>query len=730
MSSVRTRLGRRLARLVAVAVLPVASLAVGSAPLAAQAAKPASTSGCQLSSAGGAIKHVIQLQFDNVHFRRDNPNVPSDIEQMPNLYNFLVGNGTVLNNHHTPVISHTGTDILTTLTGVYPDRHGQPVSNTFLFYGPDGTAHTALSFAYWTDLAQAFDGTAENKFNLVDAQGNNPPAPWVPYTRAGCNFGAVGTANIELERVANVATVYGTGSPEAIEAANLSDNGQALTTADFIGVAVHCAKGAALCAGSNRGVADMLPAEPGGYTGFNGLFGHKYVAPQISASLPMTDLDGNVIANTAADGTKYPGFPGFNGTSAAVSLAYVAAMQEHGVPITTAYLSAVHEHIDTGLGPGDPVYEQNLRRYDEAFGTFFARLAADGINKSNTLFIVTADENDHFVGVGPSNPGCNGVVVTCTYDPTKLGSVEVALDTLLQQHGITTGFGLKGDSAPDYYVDGNPGPNDPAVRQMERVAGTLMVTNPLTGKTERLADFMADRAALRALHMVTSDPLRTPTFTQFNKPDYEGVAGGLDCGTPNDTVIQCQAIETWHHGDIQPQITTTWLGLVGPGVRHLGVNNQIWSDHTDTRPTTLALLGLRDDYRHDGRVLLDVLDRNAVEIRGSRAALIELGHVYKQLDAPVGAFGMSAVKAATAAMDSGSAANDSRYQAFENRLTALTNDRDALALEISQLLESASFASGDDARVNQENGGDGRIKQLIRQAKAIIDRASNLAGDE
>jgi hypothetical protein len=730
MSSVRTRLGRRLARLVPVVVLPIASLAIGSAPLAAQAAKPASASGCQLNSAGGAIKHVIQLQFDNVHFRRDNPNVPSDIEQMPNLYNFLVGNGTVLNNHHTPVISHTGTDILTTLTGIYPDRHGQPVSNTFLFYGPDGRAHTALSFAYWTDLAQAFDGTAENKYNLVDAQGNNPPAPWVPYTRAGCNFGAVGTANIELERIANVATVYGAGSAEAIQASDTTDNGQAKTTADFIGVAIHCAKRATLCAASNRGVADALPAEPGGYTGFNGLFGHKYVAPQITASLPMRDLDGNVISNAAADGTQYPGFPGFNGTSAAVSLAYVAAMQEHGVPITTAYLSAVHEHVDTGLGPGDPVYEQNLRRYDEAFGTFFARLAADGINKSNTLFVVTADENDHFVGVGPSNPGCNGVVVTCTYDPTKLGSVEVALDTLLQQQGITTGFGLKADSAPDYYIDGNPGPNDPKVRQMERAVGTLLVKNPLTGKTEPLTDLMADRAALRALHMVTSDPLRTPTFTQFNKPDYEGVAGGLDCGTPSDTVIQCQAIETWHHGDIQPQITTTWLGLVGPGVRHLGVNNQVWSDHTDTRPTTLALLGLRDDYRHDGRVLLDVLDRNAVEIRGNRDAIIELGHVYKQLDAPVGAFGMSAVKAATAAMDSGSAANDSRYQAFENRLTALTSDRDAVALEISQLLESASFGSGDDARISRESGGDGKLKQLIRQANAIIDRASNLAGDE
>ncbi len=596
---------------------------------------------------------------------------------------FLVGNGTVLNNHHTPVISHTGTDILTTLTGVYPDRHGQPVSNTFLFYGPDGTAHTALSFAYWTDLAQAFDGTAENKYNLVDAQGNNPPAPWVPYTRAGCNFGAVGTANIELERIANVATVYGAGSPEAIQASDTSDNGQAKTTADFIGVAIHCAKAATLCVSTHRGVADSLPAEPGGYGGFNGLFGHKYVAPQIR--------------------------------------------QEHGVPITTAYLSAVHEKADTGLGPGDPVYEQNLRSYDEAFGKFFSRLAADGINKSNTLFVVTADENDHFVGVGPSNPGCNGIVVTCSYDPSKLGSVEVAVDTLLQRQGITTGFSLKGDSAPDYYLDGNPGANDPKTRQMERAVGTLLVTNPLTGRRERMTDLMADRTALRALHMVTSDPLRTPSFTQFNQPDYEGVAGGLDCGTPSDTVIQCPGVETWHHGDIQPQITTTWLGLVGPGVRHLGVDGTVWSDHTDTRPTTLAIVGLRDDYRRDGRVLLDVLNTGAVNVRGNRDALIELGRVYKQLDAAVGAFGISAVKAATAATDSGSAADDRRYQAFENRLTALTNDRDNVALQISRLLESATSGSGG-AGVNQKTPDDGDISRLIRQANVILEQASELAG--
>src|SRR5229473_135428 len=77
------------------------------------------SAGCQLNSPGGQIKHVINIVFDNVHLRRDNPNVPSDLEQMPNLLNFLQGNGTISGNHYTPLISHTAHDIVTGLTGVY-----------------------------------------------------------------------------------------------------------------------------------------------------------------------------------------------------------------------------------------------------------------------------------------------------------------------------------------------------------------------------------------------------------------------------------------------------------------------------------------------------------------------------------------------------------------------------------------------------------------------------------
>src|SRR5216110_3419288 len=84
-------------------------------------------SGCQLNSDSGNIQHVIYVQFDNLHLTRDNPNIPSDLEQMPNLLNFMQNNGVVLADHHTPLIAHTATDILTSLTGVYGDNHGVPV---------------------------------------------------------------------------------------------------------------------------------------------------------------------------------------------------------------------------------------------------------------------------------------------------------------------------------------------------------------------------------------------------------------------------------------------------------------------------------------------------------------------------------------------------------------------------------------------------------------------------
>lgn len=68
---------------------------------------------------------------------------------MSNLLNFMLDNGTVSGNHYTPLISHTAGDILTTLTGLYHDRVGMPVSNSYRVF--DSTNHaspglTRLSF--------------------------------------------------------------------------------------------------------------------------------------------------------------------------------------------------------------------------------------------------------------------------------------------------------------------------------------------------------------------------------------------------------------------------------------------------------------------------------------------------------------------------------------------------------------------------------------------------------
>jgi hypothetical protein len=112
----------------------------------------ATAAGCELKSSGGDIEHVISIIFDNTHFLRDDPNVPSDLEQMPHLLNFVRDNGTLLTNDHTILISHTAGGILTYLTGMYPDRHGLSVTNSYRYFKADGTTASSSAFKYWTDL--------------------------------------------------------------------------------------------------------------------------------------------------------------------------------------------------------------------------------------------------------------------------------------------------------------------------------------------------------------------------------------------------------------------------------------------------------------------------------------------------------------------------------------------------------------------------------------------------
>jgi hypothetical protein len=263
---------KKRAILAAIAIAALATVVAVQGAGARTDAKPsaAASTGCQLSSARGNIQHVIYIQFDNTHFRRDNPNVPSDLEQMPSLLNFMTDNGSLLTNDHTVLISHTAGGILSSLTGVYPDRHGQIVSNSNVRFNGAGFQFPS-SFGYWTDPVVANAPTVPN---MITPDGHNAPAPWVPYTRAGCDFGAVATANTVLENTGtgasgDITKVFGPGTPQFAEAqaSNAAPSGtaaRAKAQTDFVGFAVHCAATSTLCA---SGQGDPLPDEPGGYSG-------------------------------------------------------------------------------------------------------------------------------------------------------------------------------------------------------------------------------------------------------------------------------------------------------------------------------------------------------------------------------------------------------------------------------------------------------------------------------
>ena len=671
----------------------------------------------------GSVKHVIYIQFDNTHYMRDNPNVPSDLQQMPNLLTFITGHGTLISHEHTPLIAHTADDIVTSESGLYGSRQGVPIANEYNYYKPDGTSDTAGSFAYWTDPIVDYDtnlaGTpvGDHTPTMITQNGKVAPAPWVPYTRAGCNFGTVAAANTELENtLPDVAVVYGKNSPEAKEAGKTNSSGsdQAKAEADFMGLAVHCARRSAVCVRSHGSVPDVLRNEPGGYHGFRALYGNKFLQPVISPSGPVRSLGGKVIK----DSYGQIGFPGYDGMTGPNGLSYTLDMQLHGVPVTYTYLSDLHDSWTTGtpFGPGQAGYEGQLKTENAAFGTFFARLAEHGITKANTLFVFTADEGDHFVGSKPSPAGCNGVTVRCHY--ARIGEVNGDLTGLLGAKGISTPFDVNADSAPVIYVHGQPGRGTSSVRALERAAGTLTGDDLATGKTVHLTNYLADPVELRILHMVTADPKRTPTVVMFANTDFWLSGGATSCGTACFT--EPPGTDAWNHGTVGSQINTTWLGMVGPGVARRGVDNSVWSDHTSIQPTMLALLRLHDDYAPDGRVLGEIISSSALPagMRKHRGELLQAGaglHPAQRTDRQLW-------HGHAEGFDQGAGKRVSgrhTYITIEKQLAKLGQQRDAVVAKMRHLLLRAAFA-GKPVNV-------GQAVALTTQGYVLLGKAAALA---
>jgi hypothetical protein len=254
------------------------------------------------------------------------------------------------------------------------------------------------------------------------------------------------------------------------------------------------------------------------------------------------------------------------------------------------------------------------------------------------------------------------------------------------------------------------------VRKLERDAAGLQSVDPYAGgATVPLFQRFADPVEERALHMVNSDPRRTPTFTGFGNADFFFQTSSPSCGG-NPCVSPGFA---WNHGDYQNEIANTWVGMVGPGVRDSGIDSRTWTDHTNVRPTMLSLLGLHDDYQQDGRVLVEGLRGGATPWALRSGAVRRLAAAYEQLNASFGLFAQETLKASTAAITS---SDEADYNRIEDRIAALTAKRDALAGRIKAQLGAAAFGARplSDSRARRETR---RAWRLIAQAARLAARA-------
>ena len=735
------------------------------------------------------VHHVIQITFDNVHFNRDNPNVLSDIEQLPALQSFIENNGTLLSNSHTPLIAHTANDTITNYSGLYGDRNGIGVSNDYGVYS-GGTASEQSSFNYWTAPSPSGNGTPAQPYSATSpASGGttSPPPPWAAFAHNGCDAAGISTSNMELENVSpDISTVFGATSPEQAQVNGDSNSFKDQETNDYLGLGVHCAATSPFCADATAvkyGQTSPSPTAAPDQTGFQAVFGHKYLQPAIVSTISalsgatttstglqtpsryqVTNAAGNLVDlfGNEIDGQYAftPGFPGFGDITAAESLAYSADLQEAGVPVTNAYISDLHEkkyyasgsptctsagaggpaykNDGAGLGPGDPCYTYNASQYNTAFADFFARLTADGITPANTEFVFNADEGDHFNGANVGRaiqPTCSGTAATtsysCAYPTGSVGEVDTNIHGLLSaQEASNPGSQVSFFNEPQgdtVYINGQPSATSPVTRGLESAFAGAQIRDPFVSGTKDvpLTNFMADQEEEQLLHYVVADPNRTPTFTVFPQSDAylsDGSSDSCNAGTTAANAdVNCTFLNAhyvWNHGYYAPEINNTWLGFVGPGVKHLGLNgssaaagpnssgatsggphldtsvdnNGIWADHTDTRPTLLALVGLSDNYTSDGRALTEIM--SAAPAATKNQLFAPLAACYKQLNSSVGSFGTDTLVADTRAIEA-SSPGDATYGTFLARLTALGDQRNALATAIKNELSNAEFNGVD-----------------------------------
>ena len=205
--------------------------------------------------------------------------------------------------------------------------------------------------------------------------------------------------------------------------------------------------------------------------------------------------------------------------------------------------------------------------------------------------------------------------------------------------------------------------------------------------------------------MVNADPKRTPTFTMFGNPDFFFQTSTLAARRNESASTRASPGTT---ATCRTRSRTPGLGMSARASTSDGVDSTTWTDHADIRPTIMSLVGLKDDYIDDGRVVTEILgkgrahDDDLKRVLNARARATTtqrpvdaLGAAYKQVNAPFGQFALDTLSASTSGAESPRPDDDLKYDSIETQIANLTVERDALAGDIRAALNERA---GEDRR--------------------------------
>ena len=550
-------------------------------------AAPLASPSCALQNGGGAVKHVIYLQFDNTHYRRDKPDVPSDLEQMPHLLNFLERNGTLFTNDHTILISHTAGGILSSLTGLYPDRNGQTVSNSYGYFKADGTVG-------FSQLVQVLDRPgrrgADPLPNMITDGAEDDAARRGCRSRAPAATSAASAPRTSSSRTrrrnatGDMTRVFGAGSPEwneagrepAARADRLRRHRDPLRAIADQPLRRRTRTRGRTTAARRAGRLRRLPGalrrevrQPGDHR-------------RRAACVNDTDGDADPGPERATAASRAS-----TGCSRRTRSARSRRCRRTACPSPTAYISDAHDiHVRTRQrlvhverpGPGEADYQQQLKAYDDAFAAFFTNLRHDGIDKSNTLFVITVDEGDHFAGgIGSPDPRTRARWPTRTR-PARDAQASSAARRTRSARSTRTCSALHAGAPTSRCTSTTRRPSTSTAirgRAATRRCGassTTLAEMKLLRSVRRARERRADRRRLRRpgrgdRRCTWSTTIRTGrrrsrcsgTTTSSSRPGRRGpTCGSNPCVAPGFA---------WNHGDIQEEIGNTWVGHRRAGCR-------------------------------------------------------------------------------------------------------------------------------------------------------------------